>query len=445
METGFPLVMLVGPVVMSAVALTLRAYRRANVIIGVATVIVLAFFLFLAAPGTGLFADNTMGLLGREAVMTPFVRSLFLFIYPAMGLLFLLAWTRPVGRAHVAVGLAVLSPLAGALMIAPPGLGAVLLVAAAAILVPLLHGGKFDAVMPTWRYFLMVTVALSPILLAASGSMVNAISVSWLAPLAATLILLGGFPFHIWSAALVRHISPGVGALVLGLGQLVVVAFLLSLLDSVPGARSAIEFQSALRWSAVLTALVGAFEMARAADWRGVVGGAILLDMALLLPAALAPGTDGLMIAIPALIARYLSLLLIALGLPGARLAAQTTRGGRWLVLLRPALLIYGLLSLVGLPLTPGFAGRWPQLLAVSQGAGLWPPLLLAMAMAAGTYAVIRAARRQPDGSNDVPNSASSVSGFELGLTLFLLAIAGLLGLFPGLLSGLAARMLNLG
>lgn len=48
-----------------------------------------------------------------------------------------MAWAWPMGRALVPVGLAVLSPLAAALMITPAGLGAVLLVAAAAVVVPL--------------------------------------------------------------------------------------------------------------------------------------------------------------------------------------------------------------------------------------------------------------------------------------------------------------------
>lgn len=445
METGFPLVMLVGPVVMAAVALALRAFRRVTVIIGLATVILLTLLLALAEPATGLFADNTVSLLGREAVLTPFVRSLFLFIYPAMGLLFLLAWARPMGRALVPVGLAALSPLAGALMISPPGLGAVLLLAAAAVVVPALHDGKFSAAASTWRYFLMVAVALAPILLATSGSMLATFSVGWLAPLAATLILLGGFPFHIWAAALGRHITPAVAALVLGIGHLVVVTFLLSMLDSVPGARSTVEFQSAVRWSAVLTALIGAFEMTRAVSWRGVVAGALLLDMGFLLLVALAPGADGLSVAIPALIARYVSLLLIAVGLSGAPMSGQSTRGGRLFALLRPALLVYGFLSLVGLPLTPGFAGRWPQLAVAGQGGGIWPALLLVVAMAAGAGALVRMARRQTSALAEPAGSAPEVTGFEYGLTLFLLASAGLLGLFPGILSALASLMLGLG
>ena len=444
METGFPLVMLVGPVVMAIVALAVRRYRRVAVIIGVATVLSLAFLLFLAAPGTGLFADNTVGFLGREAVMSPFVRSLFLFMYPAMGLIFLMAWARPVGRALVPAGLAVLSPLAAALMISPAGLGAVLLVAAAAVVVPTLHGGKFDAVVPAWRYFLLATVALAPVLLVASGSMITTFPAGWSAPLLATLILLGGFPFHVWAGALGRHISPVVAALVLGLLQLVVVSFLLSLLDSVPGARAAVEFQLAIRWSAVLTTLIGAFAMARAADWRGVVAGAILLDMGLLLPAVLVPGTDGLMIAIPARFARYLALLLVGLGLTGRSLVGQSTRLGRLLRLVRPALLLYGLLSLIGLPLTPGFAGRWAQLAVVGQG-GMWPTLLLVFALAAATVAIVRMARHRLAATAESATIVESFSAFEFGLMLFLVMISALIGLFPGLLIGLAARMLGLG
>ena len=445
METGFPLVMLVGPVVMAIVALVVRKYRRISVIIGVATMLSLAFLLSLAAPGTGLFADNTVGFLGREAVMSPFVRSLFLFMYPAMGLIFLMAWARPVGRALVPAGLAVLSPLAAALMISPAGLGAVLLVAAAAVVVPTLHGGKFDAVVPAWRYFLLAAVALAPVLLVASGSMITTFPAGWSAPLLATLILLGGFPFHIWAGALGRHISPVVAALVLGLLQLVVVSFLLSLLDSVPGARAATEFQLAIRWSAALTALIGAFAMARAIDWRGVVAGAILLDMGLLLPAVLVPGTDGLMIAIPALIARYLALLLVGLGLAGRLSIEEPARLGRLPALLRPALLLYGLLSLIGLPLTPGFAGRWAQLAVVGQSGGMWPTLLLVFALAAATAAIVRMTRHRLAATAESATIVGTFSAFEFGLMLFLVVISTLIGLFPGLLIGLAARMLGLG
>lgn len=445
METGFPLVMLVGPVAAAGVVMIFRGRRRVSVIIGLVTVAVLTLLLALARPDAGLFADNTVGFLGRELVLTPFIRSLFLYIYPALGVLFFITWARPMGRALVPAGLAVLSPLAAALMITPAGLGAILLLVAAAIVLPVLHGGKFDAAVPAWRYFLLTAVAVAPILLTASGSLLAAFSIGWFAPLVATLLLLGGFPFYVWVAGLGRHMTPVAVALVLGLVQIVVIVFLLTLLDTVPAARATAEFQTAIRWSAALTALVGAFQMGRAADWRGVVAGAIVLDMGFMLPVTLSPGTDGLGIALPAMIGRFLGLLLVALGMVRVIDRAGASRFSGWIELLRPTLLWFGVLSLIGLPLTPGFAGRWAQLAAVGQGGGVWPPLLLITAVAVGVAAVLRMARR-PTGARvarDVHKPATA--SFEIGLMLFLLGVAGLLGLFPNLLLGLAARMLGVG
>lgn len=448
METGFPFVILIGPVIMAIAAVFTRRWRRVTLVIGLGSVTLLALLLALAAPGTGLFADNIAAVLGREIVMTAFVRSLLLLVYASLGVLFLVVWARPAGRTLVPTALAVLAPLTAALMASPVGLGSVFLVAAAAVIVPALHDGKFDAVASTWRYFLLVVLASAPILLTASGALA-APTATWLFPLLATLLLLGGFPFHIWVSGLSRHLSPVVAALVLGLMQIVVVAFLLGLLDSVPAARATIEFQTAVRWSAALTALVGAFQMARATERRGLVAGAVLLDMGFMPLVALSPGTDGLLIALPALIGRFLALLLIALGLGSASAAPEPTRAERLITRFRPLLLLYGCLSLLGLPLTPGFSARWAQLAAAGQGSGVWPPLLLVVALALGTVAVAsliaggRAAHLAAEPSTT--SARPGTVGFEMGMMIFLAALAGIMGMFPGLLTRLAARILGLG
>lgn len=444
METGFPFVILIGPVIAAIATLFTRRWRRVTIVVGLAFVGLLALLLALAAPGTGLFPDNIAAVLGREIVMTAFVRSLLLLVYAALGVWFLVVWVRPAGRVLAPTALAVLAPLAAALMASPAGLGSVFLVTAAAVVVPALHGGKFDAVVPAWRYFLLIGLASVPILLTTSGALATP-AVIWLFPLLATLLLLGSFPFHIWVNGLNRYLSPVVAALVLGVVQFAVVAFLLGLLDSVPAARATVEFQTAARWSAALTALVGAFQMARATEQRGLVAGAVLLDMGFLPLVTLSPGTDGLLIALPALIGRFLSLLLIALGTGGAGVEPNPTRAGRMATRLRPALLVYGCLSLLGLPLTPGFAARWAQLSAAGQGGSVWPPLLLVIALAIGTAAVAskivggRAARLA------VEPAGSGIAGFETGMMIFLAVLAGLLGLFPDLLTGMVARMLGLG
>lgn len=446
METGFPLVMLVGPLIAATVALIVRGRRRLTVAVGLIALALLTLLLSLASTGTGLFPDNVAALFGREVELTPFVRSLFLFIYPAMGTLFLFAWFRPMGRALVPAGLAVLTPLAATLMVSPLGPGALLLVVAAAVVVPLLHDGRFEAAGATWRYFLVVTVAAPALLLTATGQVGGEFALSWLAPLAATLMLLGGFPFHIWVDGLAHRAPASAIVIVLGLMQLVVVIFLLVLLDTAPAARATIEFQTAVRWSTVFTVLVAAFQMGRAMTWRGIVAGAILLDMGFLLPAALAPGAGGVVIALPALIARYMGLMLITVGLgrPPVTVTTASTRVERGAGILGRTMIIYGCLSLLGLPLTPGFAGRWAQLNMLGQGTNPLVVILVVTAMAVGAAVIWRGIWHRKVISEEPQPAASTASSGETALAALFLALSALLGLFPDILVDIVTRMLGL-
>jgi hypothetical protein len=439
METGFPLVLLVGPALAAAVALVIRQRRRATVIFGLTALGLFTLLLWLAGPDR-LFADSTMAILGREVVLMPLTRSLFLFIYPAMGVLFITTWFRPGGRAIVPLGLAALAPLAGALMVSPAGFGTVLIVAAAAVLIPTLHGGRYEAAAAAWRYFALTAVAIAPLLLTVSPPS-DGPAVNWAIPLLAASILLGGFPFHIWAGGLGRRAPHAALALALGLAQIVVVVMVLSFLDAAPAARNSTEFQTAVRWSVTLTALIAAFEMWRAADWRGLIAGALALDMGLLLAATLAPGAGGLFIALPALMSRFLSLMLITLGWGWPADDASGSAAGsvrRWAVGMPTALLVYGCLTLVGLPLTPGFAGRWAQLAVVGEG-GVWPGLLLTVSLALAALATARAALRP--GLARGANRAVSRGGMVFALVL--LGLAALLGLFPELLVSVVSRMLG--
>ncbi len=59
--------------------------------------------------------------------------------------------------------------------------------------------------------------------------------------------------------------------------------------------------------------------------------------------------------------------------------------------------------------------------------------------------AIVRMARRGLAATAKSATIARTFSAFEFGLMLFLVVISALIGLFPGLLIGLAARMLGLG
>ena len=416
-----------------------------------ATVIVFA----ISRPG-----DPTATVLGRTLTLTPLARGLLLLIYALTGGLFALHWFRPVSRSFVAAALMALSPLAAALLIAPPGLALALLAVALGVAAIALYGGRYAAAGAAWRSFLLAVLGLLPLLWAAWAQTAGQGGAALpLVMLPATLLLLGGFPFHSGLRGLARWSPPGALVLVLGPVQIVVVALLFGLLDLAPAARAAAEFQTALRGGALLSALLAAFLIRRERSAVGMLGGALLLDAGALTLAALAPGAAGLAVALAALMGRTLSLLLIALGLSWPVGGERRTDG------LRRTLLLYGALSLLGVPLTPGFAGRWAQL-SLLGGAWSWAAVLFVAALGVAAWAGWGGGRDEggePMGGAALPPAPTGGEGVGGGLSpaptvgeaagppavgraewiaaLLLLGLSALLGLFPGLLTALAARL----
>ena len=439
MESRLPFLLLILPWVAAVAALAAGRWRRVAAAAGLVGVAALAALVGLAASLPG---DPATTVFGRTLTLTPLARGLLLLVYLLVGGLLVLHWFRPVSPSFAASALAVQSPLAAALLIAPPGLALALLVVALALLAIALTGGRSAAAGSAWRAFLLSVLGLLPLLWVAWAQAAGQASGAALplGLLVATLLLLGGFPFHIALRGLARWSPPGALALALGPAQVVVVVLLFGLLDLAPAARGAAEFQTALRGSAVLSALLGAFLMARARTWRGALGGALLLDAGALTLAALATGAAGLAVALAALIGRTVSLLLLALGLSWP--ARDAGRAGR----LRTALLLYGGLSLLGLPLTPGFAGRWAQL-SLLGAAWPWAAAAVLAALGVAVWALWRvwlsvegdvAGVAAEAGSHPVPQV---VGRGEQIAALMLLGLAALLGLFPGLLTALAARL----
>lgn len=446
MDTTLPLLLLLLPLIAAPAARLFERRRRVAAAVGLVGVAALAAVVVVAISRPG---DPAAVVLGRTLTLTPLARGLLLLVYALTGGLLVLHWFRPVSRSFVAVTLVALSPLAAALLIAPPGPALALLAVALGVAAVAAYGGRYAAAGAAWRAFLLAVLGLLPLLWAAwaqaAGQGGTALP---LVMLPATLLLLGGFPFHSGLRGLARWSPPGALALALGPAQIVVVALLFGLLDLTPAARAAAEFQTALRGGALLSALLAAFLLRRERSAAGLLSGALLLDAGGLTLAALAPGAAGLAVALAALIGRTFSLLLIALALSWPAGGERRTNG------LRRALLLYGALSLLGLPLTPGFAGRWAQL-ALLGGAWPWAAVVMVAALGVAAWAVWRAWRAAEDttrvgtGLRPAPTldpTVVDVSGPPVGraeriAALLLLGLSALLGLFPGLLTTLAARL----
>lgn len=442
MDTTLPLLLLLLPLIAALAARIVERRRRVVAAVGLTSVAALAAVVIVAISRPG---DPTATVLGRTLALTSPARGLLLLVYALTGGLFALHWFRPVSRSFVAVALVALSPLAAALLITPLGLALALLAVALSVAAVALYGGRYAAAGAAWRAFLLAVLGLLPLLWAAWAQAAGQGGVALpLVMLLATLLLLGGFPFHSGLRGLARWSPPGALALVLGPVQIVVVALLFGLLDLTPAARAATEFQTALRGGALLSALLAAFLMHRERSASGMLSGALLLDAGGLTLAALAPGAAGLAVALAALMGRTLSLLLIALGLSWPSGGKGRTNA------LRRALLLYGALSLVGVPLTPGFAGRWTQLLLLG-GAWSWAAVLFVAALGVAAWTVWRVWSDEKNATVEavlIPapatveaSGASTVRRAEWFAALLLLALSALVGLFPALLTTLAARL----
>jgi hypothetical protein len=95
----------------------------------------------------------------------------------------------------------------------------------------------------------------------------------------------------------------------------------------------------------------------------------------------------------------------------------------------------------VGVPLTPGFAGRWAQLSLLG---GAWPgaAVVVVAALGAAAWALWRVWGDEESATGVVVASGSPTVGrAEWFAALLLLSLSALLGLFPGLLTALAARL----
>jgi hypothetical protein len=255
----------------------------------------------------------------------------------------------------------------GAIDCTPLGLALALLAVALGVAAVALYGGRYTAAGAAWRFFLLAVLGLLPLLWAAWAQAAGQGGAALpLVMLLATLLLLGGFPFHSGLRGLARWSPPGALVLVLGPVQIVVVALLFGLLNLAPAARAAAEFQTALRGGALLSALLAAFLIRRERSAVGMLSGALLLDAGALTLAVAgswrggagcgsgsAHGPD----AEP------------AADRPGPQLAGRAASGGR--DGLRRALLLYGAAVAAGRAADAGFRRALGTTVAVGRGVAL--------------------------------------------------------------------------
>jgi formate hydrogenlyase subunit 3/multisubunit Na+/H+ antiporter MnhD subunit len=275
-------------------------------------------------------------------------------------------------------------------MIRPFTLGAIFLLVALALLVLVIQSERAGTVRPALRYLLIGLLATCLFLIA--GWMVGPEQTGLQTTAARLLVVafvmfMAGFPFYIWVIPVANRTPLLARTLVLGIVPLMVTTFLFNILQDNAWLYQEAQFVLWLRWSGLLTVLVAGLS-ALTADPRRLLGALVLLDVGTAILALLL-GRQETVVTLH--LARTIGLLLAGIGLQ------QDSRWGR-------LLFIYGCASLLGLPLTPGFFGRW---IIFSQAPDVTFVLLLLAGMAGGLSGWWYNFSQQPDSSVAASQSAA--------------------------------------
>lgn len=433
---SYPVVAVLGPLLLASLILFLSRRGRhgpvAAGVLGGLGALVLRIWLaaqpIVAHPATGAeIAGGVWSLLGRELVMSGDHHAFLLFLYSVAVILFLLSALWGQGAEFVSAGLALLAVVAAALLLSPVAFGMALLLVIIGLAAVMLQSGRVGTARgPLW--YLLFTGLGVPFLLLATwmlttqpGALYGSI---WRLLLVALLLLLAGFPFLFWVRPVFRFAAPFPPVIALSLVPLV----MLLLIDPLTSLSEAVWLDSPLLpllgQAGVVTVGVAAALTLFARDWPGLISYTLLADLGAVL-LALSLGPAGRPVAAAILLLRGMSLLLGGLGMQLLRPALpprlpgdpdpdfQTGWGLAGKQPVGAVFFLLGVLSLAGLPLTPGFAGRW-QLLSALWAESLPFALILILAMISGVIGAFRAGRYLVRG---VGRGSFSVRDYVRGLS----------------------------
>lgn len=324
--------------------------------------------------GTGgqVVLGESLSFFGREFVLLRADRvAMALMFFSAAGL-FLLSWRFAPRALLFPMGLGLLSLLGAALLIRPPVYAALLIGIAAALSVFALQAEERPPTRGGQRYLVFATLALPGILvthwlleryavmpdetgLLGAAAVLLAISFA---------MLLGSVPFHTWVPAVAGDSVPMAGAFILTVGNGAVWFLLLDFLEAYPWLSSHPHFGSLVSAAGAAMLIVGMLLAPLSRRLGVLLGYAAMADSGAAL-LSLSLGTRvGVTLVLLSLLARPFGVLLMAAGLSGLRMRAgddgfESLRGAGWRAPWSAAALVFGALSLAGMPISAGFIWRW--------------------------------------------------------------------------------------
>jgi NADH-quinone oxidoreductase subunit N len=400
-----------------------------------------------------LFSGDVLVIYDHSLVLNEGIRELFLFVYLGSSVLFLMSLAFPQGRYFVPGALAVLSPLAAALMIESLSLGPLLLLISVTILVVIIQSERPGSTRAALR-FLVIAVIAVPLLLVAgwmlTGEQTALLVTTSRLLLGGITLLLAGFPFFIWVRPVVSEAPPLVSVFMFGLVQSVTMVLIFKLLWANPWLQQDEMFVRLLFFSGAGTVLTAGILTMTSFDVKSLLGSSLLLDMGMIVLALAMGGADGWKIAMTLQTARFFSLLVAMVGHSVLKrrngyTAMDASSGLARRSPLGAALFMFGCVSLIGLPLTVGFSGRWAMIVAVENALEpSWLPYLMLLAMIGGTIGILRCLAVMLTRTDDETAVPALQAPWLRGLSALTLIVGLWLAVFPRTLHEYADRLADL-
>jgi NADH-quinone oxidoreductase subunit N len=355
--------------------------------------------------------------------------------------------------------LGLLSLFSGALLIRPLIYAALLIEIAAALSVFALQDEEAPFTQGGLRYLSFSTLALPGLLVthwlldryAVTPDDTGLLSVSAALLTFSFALWLGVVPFHTWVPAVVSDSIPLSGAFILTVGNNAVWFLLLDFLETYPWLSNHPDFASFFLLAGVAMVSVGGLLASAHGRLGTLVGYTTLVDNGAALIAMGLNSNLGLMLALLSLLMRPFGLVLMSAGLSGLRAcngnndSLSALEGIGWKAPWSTMALIFGGLSMAGLPVSAGFVWRWSLYRALAPVYPSYAAILIlaALGVMVGLWRVLTVLLKRPRSPDD--RSIIQPDPSENWLTAAVLCAAILIcvgvGLFPQTLAPWAARL----